>query len=374
MTAEESSTDQLQFLYVSDEEEAEVSILHMGLTDPTTTTTSNESMEEDEHSLLARQAHPQIYRTPLNQREKERHIETALEEWGAPKQALIAVSPKVTRGDSPRERGPIRARSSKELEKMPREKSSIRRARSSKELRMRKERVKSVVASWKDGPPFLHASIDVIGNNVSRPGAKVGVQKNSLDLRTVLDQCREYLNPSPRDISHMACWTSVGGGSLLEDAQKQQPKKVLLAIAQMMNDVNAIQQIELCPAQQLPQFLRGGLDRFGPTASVVRVISRAVMAPLEHAFKDALVYKFNLVRQSWSVRVEKFPSTTVVTHTRLEHSAPGHDEEFEFTWSASFLLRDFEISELFVELSSLRVEGKHAERITKAFGEVFNEP
>jgi hypothetical protein len=349
MTAEESSTDQLQFLYLS--EEAELSVnLPSGFTEPTTT--SNESQdEEDEHSLLYLQAHPQAARpSALNQREKERVIETALEQWGAPKQALVSVSPKSTaRGESPKERGGVVRARSKELDKI------------------RKERVKSVVASWKDGPPFMHASIDV-----PRPAKG---RKNALPLRAVLDQCRQYLNPTPQDISHMACWTSVGGG-LLEDAQKQQPRQVLLAIAQLMNDKSAISQIQASGAEHLPQLLGGGLDPRGPTASVVRVISRAVMAPLEHAFKDALVFKFNLVRQSWGVRVEKFPSSTiVVTHTRLERSAPGHAEEFEFSWNASFLLRGdpLEISELLVELSALHVEGKHAERITKAFGEVFGE-
>ena len=66
MTAEESSTDQLHFVFTGEE----------------ATSTTSCTSEEDEHSLMCEQAHPSPAPHALDQREKERRIEWALQRWG----------------------------------------------------------------------------------------------------------------------------------------------------------------------------------------------------------------------------------------------------------------------------------------------------
>jgi hypothetical protein len=71
--------------------------------------------------------------------------------------------------------------------------------------------------------------------------------------------------------------------------------------------------------------------------------------------------------------VECFALAVLVTHERTELSAPGHQESFRFSWTASFLLRrvpDWEIVELFLELRNVEAEPKVAAKIREIFLEM----
>jgi hypothetical protein len=61
----------------------------------------------------------------------------------------------------------------------------------------------------------------------------------------------------------------------------------------------------------------------------------------------------------------------LVTHERSELSAPGHRESFNFSWSATFLLRrtpDWQIVELFLELRRINApDPKVAAKIRSMF-------
>lgn len=160
----------------------------------------------------------------------------------------------------------------------------------------------------------------------------------------------------------MACFTSVGG-LLLDSTVSQTAHQVLVSLAQLMGDTQGLDVLQ-ANAQDTALGLTL-LPRQCPTLCVARVFARAVVAPVEHALKDACPYQFNLVRHSWNVQVERFPSQTIVTHSRTEQSAPGHEQDFQFSWSVSFILRNdpLEITELFIELTNLEVGGSKSERM-----------
>jgi len=346
--------------------------------------------------LLARES-PE---SRVSKEEKEKHIERTLRNWGAPEQELSRSAP--AESHVPDQTEQIRSAvvswsgssdglsSSTGKMRAAREKS-----REKEQERQRRERVRSVVHHWKDGPPFMHA---ILGEPKRRKGSassspthgaespispssssssggglrrssskKLARRKSTVNVDNVLLECRLMHKPSVEDISRMAAVTRVSSLPF-----SSQPSQVLESLARLLKDEESLRLFS--PSSSLDEVYES-LSPDSPTLGVARVIARAVVAPIEHALKDACPYAFNFVRQSWLVRVEKFSAQTIVTHSRLEHSAPGHDETFQFGWSVSFILRNVpvEICELFIELTQLTVEGSKAQqdRITKAIEGIF---
>jgi hypothetical protein len=203
-------------------------------------------------------------------------------------------------------------------------------------------------------------------------------------VKTVLDECRALSTPSPEDMARMAMATSVGPLVVGSKGAHQ----VLQTVAQSLPDEEALKLFAASPNEDASRKINFSLFFFylmyfllvclkllapdSPTLCVARVLARKTIAPVAHALKDACPLVFNVVKRSWSVRVEIFPSQTVVTHSRVEQSAPGHDEIFKFAWSVSFILRGapLEICELFLELTHVECgDEKLTHQITGVFVE-----
>jgi hypothetical protein len=205
-------------------------------------------------------------------------------------------------------------------------------------------------------------------------------------VKAVLEECRALSTPSPEDMARMATATSVGPLVVGSKGAHQ----VLQTVAQSLPDEEALKLFAASPNEDASRkriiisiiiilillvFLLVCLKLLAPdspTLCVARVLARKTIAPVAHALKDACPLVFNVVKRSWSVRVEIFPSQTVVTHSRVEQSAPGHDEIFKFAWSVSFILRGapLEICELFLELTHVECGN---EKLTHQITGVFVE-
>ncbi len=128
------------------------------------------------------------------------------------------------------------------------------------------------------------------------------------------------------DLSRMASKTvveGVGGAAGVLDITASVAHRVASAVGERIDDGSVF-------------------DASTRTGCILRCMARSIVAPIEHALKDAAASRltFNPLKGSWNVRVSFAGSEVLVSHQRVELAAPGHHEgtAYQFQWRALFVL------------------------------------